>query len=221
MEYQRHPGEPREQRPEASYHHQQKYEPESRGSGRWWKYLLVLLLIAGVAYGAYYMRDKDAKEQAKKQQSEINTLSSQVSSLTREVAAANKKLADVKEAEPKSPTQATLDNIEAAVKSGNYAALQGLMASKINVIIAASEGVGERTAAQAISDIKYLDTGTDLWNFKLPATTLDDYQAGDYKQYFPETAFVGKSANNYVVSFTFDGNAKISGIFMAANANLL
>jgi len=59
--------------------------------------------------------------------------------------------------------------------------------------------------------LKYLDNATDPWDFALPAATLAAYQTGGYKQYFPTTALVGKSANKYVVSFQFDSNGKISG----------
>src|SRR3989304_1837308 len=84
------------------------------------------------------------------------------------------------------PSQEELDNIEAAVKSGNYAALEQYMASKVTIIIAASEGLGERTVTQAIEDLKYINSGTDPWDCDLPADTIDKYQTGDYKQYFPD-----------------------------------
>ncbi|MBA3757834.1 hypothetical protein H0X09_03145 [Candidatus Saccharibacteria bacterium] len=217
MDYQRHPSEPRQ---EVSYNHQ-LHEPNKKKPRRMLKLLTALLLIVAAAYGTYYWRDKEANTITKRQQSEIAALEQRVSDLRRAVADAKNEVAQDEAAEPKAPALATLDNIEAAVKSGNYAALQGYMATKVNVIIAASGGVGERTAAQAVTDIKYLDTGTDPWDFSLPEATLSDYRAGDYKQYFPATAFVGKSANNYLVSFNFDGDSKINGIFMAANANQL
>ncbi len=110
-----------------------------------------------------------------------------------------------------------MDNIAAAVKSGNYAALEQQMADKVKVTLAASEGLGDRTPEQAVADMKYLDAGTDPWNFALDAAALKVYQEGEYKAFFTTSAFVGKSANNYVVSFTFDDSANISGIFMGAN----
>ena len=95
------------------------------------------------------------------------------------------------------------------------------MASTIKVIIAASEGIGDRTPVQAINDLKYLDSATDPWDFALNATTLSKYQSGDYKDYFKSTSIVGKSANNYVISFNFDSSGKINGIFMSVNSDLL
>lgn len=220
MDIQRNPGEPKPASPEAAPAPAPEQKARKHRSSPA-LLILLILIVAGLATAAGYMlRDKDAKEQIKQQQAQIDGLGQQVNKLTADLAAAQGEAAD-KASEPKQPGQATLDNIEAAVKSGNYAALEGLMASKVNVILAASEGVGMRTPAQAVSDIKYLDSGNDPWDFDLSAATITDYQSGDYKQYFPATAHVGKSANNYVVSFQFDGDSKISGIFMAASAGLL
>lgn len=179
-------------------------------------WLLFLILLAGAAAGAYYYRDMEAKDQLQQSQTQIDELEAKNAKLQADLNAAKEDSTAAAK-----PSQATLDNIADAVKSGNYAALQQLMADKVKVIIAASEGLGDRTPAQAVADVKYLDAGTDPWNFALDAATLKDYQEGDYTQYFPTDAFVGKSANNYVVSFTFDDSAKISGIFMAANAETL
>ncbi|MEX0881723.1 MAG: hypothetical protein WDZ34_02525 [Candidatus Saccharimonadales bacterium] len=190
-----------------------------RGKG-FLKLLLVLILIAGAGAGGWYYRDTKAKDDSK-------ILLGEISNLTTRMAALQKELDDAKAAQAAEsttktkPSQADLDNIEAAIKSGNTAALEQLMASKVTVILAASEGLGERTPTQAIKDLDYLDSGTDPWNFDLPAATVDGYQAGDYKQYFPDGALVGKSANNYVVSFSFNDSGKISTIFMSNSADLL
>lgn len=183
----------------------------------------IVLLIAGAA-GGYMYRDKIAKDQAEKSQAEITSLQAKVTKLEKDVIDAQKSTSTTSSsstAQSKSPSASVLENIQASITSGNTAALEGYMASSVKVILAASEGVGDRTPTQAIGDLKYLDSATAPWDFALPAATITKYQAGDYKQYFPTTALVGKSANNYVISFQFDSNAKISGIFMAANASLL
>lgn len=198
------------------------YKKSGGRKKKWWMLLLVLLLIAGAAIAGYWWRGEDAKDEAKKAAAAASVLQQQIDQLEKDLTAAKAEHKETStEASAKAPSQATLDNIEAAVKSGNYAALQGYMASKVTVILAASEGLGERTPTQAIADVKYLDDGTDPWNFDLSAATMENYMDGDYKKYFPEGALVGKSANNYVVSFTFDHEAKISGIFMTSNAALL
>jgi hypothetical protein len=118
-------------------------------------------------------------------------------------------------------TQSLKDNISAAITTKNTAALQGYMASSVNVVLAASEKGGQETPAQATQSVEYTHGGTAPWNFSLPAATLTSYKAGFYKQYFPDGAYVGKAANDQVVSFGFDCNNKINLIFMAANADLL
>jgi hypothetical protein len=50
---------------------------------------------------------------------------------------------------------------------------------------------------------------------------LASYKNGFYGQYFGDDTVVGKSANNYVVSFTINTNQKISTIFFTGNAGLL
>ena len=67
----------------------------------------------------------------------------------------------------------------------------------------------------------WLDRGISHEYYMRRAWGIDGYQAGDYKSYFPNGALIGKSANNYLVSFTFDSAGKISGVFMVADADLL
>lgn len=183
------------------------------------KLLLVVIFIAGAGAGGWDYRDTQAKDDAKVKQTEVDNLKAANSKLKSDLDAAKKAASEA--TTNTKPTQADLDNIEAAIKSGNTAALEQLMATKVTVILAASEGLGERTPTQAIKDLDYLDSGTDPWDFDLPAATITSYQAGDYKQYFPVGALMGKSANDYVVSFAFNNSGKISIIFMAANADLL
>ena len=197
--------------------------PHKRKSGKGKKlflWLVMLLLLAGAAAGSWYYRDMQAKDDKNLQQAEIDSLKSKNSTLQKELDDAEAAAAAASTPKTK-PSQSDLDNIEAAIKSGNTAALEQLMATKVTVIIAASEGLGERTPTQAIKDLDYLDGGTDPWDFNLPAATIDGYQAGDYKQYFPDGALAGKSANDYVVSFSFDDSGKISTIFLANNADVL
>lgn len=183
---------------------------------------LVAIILLGIGAGAGWMwRDKDAKALDKAQQSQISTLDAQITSLQKELADAKSAATTKTTTTGVRPSAAVLTSIQDSIKSGNTVALVGYMAPSVKVIIAASSGVGDRTPTQAISDLKYLDAGTAPWDFALSAATITKYQAGSYKQYFPTTALVGKSANNYVVSFQFDSGAKISGIFMAADASLL
>lgn len=175
----------------------------------------LILLAFGVA-GGYMWRDKEAGNLDKLRTDEISSLQQKNAKLENDIAEAKSTIVG-----SKAPSAAAQENIKDAIKSGNTAALEGYMSSSVNVILAASEAYGAQTPTQAIKDLEYLDDATDPWDFDLPAATLDSYQAGDYKQYFPATALVGKSADDFVISFQFDSSAKISGIFMTSNADLL
>lgn len=191
---------------------------------KWLLTLLILVLIAGGA-GAYWWRDNQAKADQAAKQTEISKLENDKAELESEVDELKKQLADEKskntEESATTPSAETLQNIQDAITSGNTAALEGYMASTVRVIFAASEGVGDRAPMQAVSDLAYLKGATDPWDFDLPAATLSNYASGDYAQYFPEGALVGKSANGYVISFTFDDTGKINGIFVSSDASLL
>jgi len=186
--------------------------------------LLALVLLAGAAYGGYWWRDRDAKKDSAAQDSEITALEKKVAGF--EAANASTDEADNTETESTEaasvqPTAAQLENIKDAISSGNTAALEGRMADSVSVIIAASEGVGARTPAQAVGDIDYVIDSGATWDFNLSAATLDDYATGDYAQYFPDGVFVGKSSEDKVIAFIFDANAKIKTVFMSASADLL
>ena len=193
--------------------------------------LLILILLAGTAYLGYWYRGNQAKKQADQlnqqitelqtQKRELEDAKSQIQTELDELKATKSTTTTTTTTTGTAPTAAVKASIEDAVKSGNTTALEGYMAPTVKVIIAASGGVGDRTPAQAVSDLAYLDAGTDPWNFNLPAATLASYRSGSYAQYFPTNAVVGKSANNYVVSFSFNSAGKINAVFMAVNADLL
>ncbi|HSX23578.1 MAG TPA: hypothetical protein VLE74_00550 [Candidatus Saccharimonadales bacterium] len=192
------------------------------------KILMVLLIIALAAGGAaaYWLRDKSAKNEQKQQAAAIVKLKQQITDTQKELDAEKAKNAQAAATPaPKvvtPPSAAAIESIKASITSGNTAALQGYMASTVSVIIAASEGIGNRTPAQAVADItSYIKNATAPWNFALPAATLTTYRAGFYGQYFPTSAVVGKSADDMVISFSFNDSGKISTVFMAAKASLL
>ena len=188
--------------------------------------LLVLVLIGASAAAAYMYRDKVATDFEKTQTAKIKELE-------KDKAALDKKLAESKTTTTTIPAVAcvavapnatALDNIKASITSGNTAALEGYMAPTVNVILAASEGIGPQTPAQAVTAISnFIGSDNTMWdyNFALPAATLAGYRAGSYKQYFPATAVIGKASNDKLVAFSFDCNAKISTVFLAADASSL
>lgn len=184
--------------------------------------LLILLLMAAAAGGTYYWCDKQAKDESKKKDAEVSALNDKVTALEKEVAAEKANNEASKKSTKKKPTASALENIQAAVSSGNLAALEGYMASSVRVIIAASEGMGDRTRSEAVSDLQpVVDNAAGPWDFDLPAATLNSYRASFYASYFPADALIGKSADNNVLSFTFDDAGKISGIFIGSHDSML
>lgn len=183
--------------------------------------VLLLLAVAWLAWQLWVCLDHDGKVNTENQQ-----LKTQVEQLKKQLSDAQSS-ASTHTAQPAACTtgiaasQSLKENIEAAITSKNTAALQGYMASSVTVVIAASEKGGSESAAAATKDVEYTYNGTAPWNFSLSTATINTYKAGFYKQYFPDNAYVGKAANDHVVSFGFDCNGKINLIFMAADESLL
>lgn len=180
----------------------------------------VLLLVAAAAAGAYFWQQAIIDSNNK----EMSSLRDQVENLKAQLAKQEKPAST---SEPKTavsvPNSQARDNTEAAIESGNYAALLNVFADRVDYLIAASEAAGEHTAAQAVEDLKYLDSASSPWDFNLPTSELESYAASPYYgKYFPATgAVVGKSADNKVVSLIFNSDGKIVTLFMSADATLL
>lgn len=183
--------------------------------------LLALVAIGAIGYGGYWYyamqnkKEKDAKTQ-------IESLSADKQKLEKELSDAKNTDSKTSKTQSSSDQISKLTTVKDAISSKNTAALEALMAPKVTVIIAASEGIGERTPAQAVQDLDYV-TGkaTNPWDFALSLDTLTKYRSGDYGSYFPIGAFSGKSANKYVVSFLFNDEGKIIAIFMTNSESVL
>lgn len=189
--------------------------------------LLALFVVVTTALGGLsYILNSNAKKQQSAQQEEIDKLAQEKKDLLEQLKKAKADLKSAKSAAAPSstcsdPTSADLENIKASITSGNTAALEGYMADTVTVIYAASEGLGPQTPTQAIADLKYLNSATNPWDFALPAATISAWASGGYSSYISTDSLVGKSANNYVVAFSFDCSGDIDTIFMAANSALL
>lgn len=202
----------------------QSSEPtKNKCNTKWIILILILMLVLGVS-GTYLWFAKKYTEMKKQKDDQIAQLQQSKKDLEKQVADAKSGNQDSEDDEKPaclSPSVDEVDNIEASITSGNTAALEGYMATKVNVILAASEGIGERTPAQSVSDITSFINGTGAWDFDLPDATLDSYSGGFYAQYFPEGAVIGKSNNSKVISFSFDCNGKIKTVFLATSADIL
>ncbi|MBP7820661.1 hypothetical protein KA025_00790 [Candidatus Saccharibacteria bacterium] len=183
-------------------------------------WVVIVLLVISLGVGAYLWRDNQAKTEQNKNLQAISELQKQLADVNKKLESQTGSGSTSKQTSTQ-PTAQALASIQSAITTGNTAALEGYMANTVVVVIAASEGMGERTPAQAISDLNYLSNANGPWNFSLDATTITKYQNGEYKTYFKPNTLVGKSANGYVVAFNFDSAGKINGIFMAVNSSLL
>lgn len=169
--------------------------------------LIVILVIALIGGIGWYVYDKNNKPTPKTTAVVKKTTTTKITA--------------TKTTSPATISESLKENISASIESRNTAALEGYMADSVTVVIAASEKGGAESKAEAVKDLDYLSNGTSPWDFALPEATLTSYKNGFYKDYFGDMTYVGKSANNYVVSFHVNDSGKIDKIFMAINANLL
>jgi hypothetical protein len=185
--------------------------------------LLVIILIAAAAGATYFWRDKVASDIETKQEANISSLEKTIVSLNKQLAVEKAKIASSSTTcSAVRPISSTVESIMDSISSGNTAALNGYMAPSVNVILAASEGMGAQTPSQAVSDItNFISDATSPWDFSLSASVLSSYSGGGYGKYFSTIAVVGKSANGKVISFMFDCNGKINQVFMAASREML
>lgn len=179
--------------------------------------LVSIILIAAAGVVGYLWRDSSAVKQANEDTQEISDLQKKIQSLEADIKKIGSSGGD-DSSKPKTDVRALAVD---AVTTKNYEPLQPYLADTVNVILAASEGVGPRTPDQAVVDMEYLNAGTAPWDFELDGTILSDYRSGDYAAYFPVSALVGKAANGYVVSFSFNADGEISTIFMSVSDDIL
>lgn len=192
--------------------------------------LLILVLIAAAAGGAYWWRDKTAKELEQQQADKISSLQKSETSLKKQLADEKAKAkkaaaaADQTACTTQPASANTISNVKDSITSGNTAALEGYMATSVNVITAGSGAASAKTPTQAVTSItSFISPDTTSWdyNFSLSASTLSSYGKGSYSKYFPSTAVVGKATNKKVISFSFDCNGKINTVLLASNEALL
>src|SRR3989304_10570723 len=86
-------------------------------------WLVMLAVIAGAAFAGYYYRHQQALKDQKADAAELVTLRSKNAKLEKDLADAKKASTSASTPAIIAPTQAVLDNIEAAINTGNYAAL--------------------------------------------------------------------------------------------------
>lgn len=181
----------------------------------------IVILLIGTNAGLFLWQQrlvKEVRREAAEERSAKEALEEKVETLESEVSAAQTESAA---AEKANDTTANVSTIQSAFIHQDYAALQPHLAAQVMVILAASEGVGSRTPEQVPGDLAVLSSATAPWNFTVSEETLAEWRTGDYKQYFPEGAIVGRSANNYVIALQQNAAGKVTTIFISPDAALL
>ncbi|MBI4091841.1 MAG: hypothetical protein HY427_01400 [Candidatus Levybacteria bacterium] len=111
------------------------------------------------------------------------------------------------------------ENIQAAVQSKNYAALEGYMANDVSVILYATECCGILSPQKATEQMAYLNNGTPPWDFSPSnpiAQKLINTDASNFSG-----RIIGIASNGMVVSFNLNNENKIDKIFISADYKLI
>lgn len=109
------------------------------------------------------------------------------------------------------------ENIKAALDTMNTQPLESYMDSRVEVIVAASGGQPPMSSRDATMSLDYFSSAAAPWEF----SEGPSYESSEYKQYFSDSTYVGKSVSGQVVSFHFNDAGKIDRIFMAIDESLL
>ncbi len=189
---------------------------EKKGGNKVLGILLALLLAAAVGGGVWYWQ----KTEKDKLQEKIDEQTAEISELKNDSSGASG--IEKSESDDEAYVAPTAETISEAVTAEDYASLQPYMADTVNVIIAASEGLGPRTAAEAAGDLDYLSSGVAPWDFSIDEATLTEWRDNSYASYIPEGAIIGQaSSDGPVVSFQLNAAGKITDIFMAVAGEIM
>ena len=124
------------------------------------------------------------------------------------------------------PDASTIADLQVVVNNANTEPMLGWLAPTVNVVLAASSAYGPQTPDQAGMDLSDFLNGDSSsppaqYDFALPEATLTAYRAGDYAEYFPPTALVGRGTDNRVVAFSFDCDGLIDTMLLVSDESLL
>ena len=199
-------------------------KPKTQRIGLWISIAINIILLAIIAWLWWQLAECTQRE--KTLVGDKKNLVSQIDSLKKQLADKGAATANSDACTNTPIAQSLKDNIRDAINSDNAAALEGYMADKLKVIIAASEFGETRTPAQAVTDLNYIHDSSG-WNFALSTATINSYLNGSYGtgspgvNYFTSSTYFGKASDDKLVAFNFDSCGKINQVFMAATADLL
>lgn len=109
--------------------------------------------------------------------------------------------------------------VQAAIEANRPKDLYDYLADPVHVTFAASDFDSDRTPDLAITDLEYVK-GSTGWNWDLDDATLAAFRAGEYRNYFPDDAIIGESAETYVIAFTVTDD-EIERIFVSKSAAIV
>lgn len=174
--------------------------------------ILVALAAIGVIGGAYFLGLKQTGKVS------VSVLPSPTTAQATITAPATVAVSPTQKAEFVNPS-VTIANIQDSIKSKNYAALEGYMASKVSVSIAASECCGSLSAAKATEQMSYATKGTDPWDFSDTNPIAAKLRTADPANF--KDAFIGTAANRFAVAFHLNNVYLIDKIFMVIDYKLI
>ena len=196
-----------------------------------WSLHILVIIALSLTIWYLYSQNSTNKALVDKKSKEIELLDNTINGIEKELAGGSVSttncstdsdvVADDAATTTVTPSATTINNIETSITSGNTQALEGYLASSVNVVLAATEAYGVQTPSQAVSDVTSFIKNSNIWVFDLGAATTTPYTQGSYSTYFPDSAIVGKSNDGKVISFSFNSNGEVNVIFMANSENLL
>jgi len=120
---------------------------------------------------------------------------------------------------PKNKTYVT-ENIEAAVSSKNYAALEGYMKNTVIVTLYASECCGQISKAKATGQMSYLSSSQGSWDFSQESSVRNKLIENN-PQNFSSDMIIGISSDKYAVGFKLNSQNEIEKIIIVPSYNLI
>jgi cell division protein FtsL len=175
---------------------------------------IIVLALAGASAGAGHYW----------QQQNIDRLEKDIASKNEEIELLRKQLSEaqeIDEEEQEEPQPLNIERLQQIITEKSYDELREYLADEVLVILAASEGIGLRTPSQVVGDLSFLSSASSPWSFAIDDDTLAQWRAGNYGSYVPTSAYIGQSADGYVVAFQFDASGRVQTIFMTDDLELL
>lgn len=187
--------------------------------------IVVAVLIFGAGYFGYSLRSQSADTEISKKKTEIANLTKRISDLQKELNKVDEKktfgISSCTSISNNNISASKIENIKASITSKNTAALEGYMADTVCFVIAASDGIGDISAANAIKNLTNYIENTNGWKFTPTTLELNSYKAGNYADFFVDGAIIGKSSDDNVLLFSFNDDGKINIIFWSSSQSEL